>query len=204
MALLWRVSRPCLRGRSVYLSDFSSRSSPPSTAQGPKAGNRFDVNARSHGNDTHTVDLPGLEKQITRRGVGGAYSPSELNWVDQKEEPWRQTSPFLPPPPSGLVSRSRRHLCALRGCEDDVHFTNIKLLEYFVSDTTGQIKPRRQTGLTAKMQRKVAHTIKQARQLGMIPYVEPFTTVDQSTLSDVRRAAASKRSTRKSKKKKGD
>ena len=130
------------------------------------------------------MDLPALEKQVTRRGFGGAYSPGELNWVDQKEEPWRKKSPFLPPPVSGLVSRSQRRHCALDGCEDDIHFTNVKLLEYFVSDTTGQIKPRRQTGLCAKNQRKVSRAIKQARQLGLIPIIEAFVTIDKTSSVD--------------------
>ena len=159
----------------------SSSSSTPRTA----AVNRYAAHRRTQDQwDAGSADLPALEKQVTRRGFGGAYSPGELNWVDQKEEPWRKTSPFLPPPASGLVSRSHRHLCALHGCEDDIHFTNIKLLEYFISDTTGQIKPRRQSGLCAKNHRKVSRTIKQARQLGLIPIIEPYVVVDKTTSFD--------------------
>ena len=54
---------------------------------------------------------------------------------------------------------------------------NIKLLEYFVADS-GSIKPRKQTGLCTKCQRQVAKTVKQSRQMAMIPIIEGWQTAD--------------------------
>lgn len=50
-------------------------------------------------------------------------------------------------------------------------YRNVKMLNRFVSDT-GKILPRRRTGLSAKHQRRIAQTIKVARQLALLPYTE--------------------------------
>jgi len=50
-------------------------------------------------------------------------------------------------------------------------YKDVKMLRRFVSDT-GKILPRRRTGLSAKNQRRLAGTIKIARQLGFLPYTE--------------------------------
>ena len=47
---------------------------------------------------------------------------------------------------------------------------NIILLRQFIS-AEGKILPRRMTNLTAKEQRWVARTIKQARVMGLLPFV---------------------------------
>lgn len=52
----------------------------------------------------------------------------------------------------------------------DVHFMNVPLLHLFVS-SAGNILPRSQTKLCAKHQRKMARTIKHARQMAMMPYI---------------------------------
>ena len=49
-------------------------------------------------------------------------------------------------------------------------YKDVKMLRRFVSDT-GKILPRR-TGLSAKHQRRIAQTIKIARQLALLPYTE--------------------------------
>ncbi|CAG8682354.1 6872_t:CDS:2, partial [Acaulospora morrowiae] len=49
-----------------------------------------------------------------------------------------------------------------------VEYKNFSLLSNFVSDM-GKILPRRQTGLTAKNQRKLAKAIKRARSFGLLP-----------------------------------
>jgi small subunit ribosomal protein S18 len=54
---------------------------------------------------------------------------------------------------------------------------NLKLLEYFVTDS-GSIKPAKQTGLCTKCQRRMAKTVKRARQMAMIPIVEGWSTQD--------------------------
>ena len=50
-------------------------------------------------------------------------------------------------------------------------YKDVKMLRRFVSDT-GKILPRRRTGLSAKNQRRIAQTIKIARQLALLPYTE--------------------------------
>ena len=52
---------------------------------------------------------------------------------------------------------------------DDLHYANTPLLSLFLSQY-GNILPRAQTFLTAKMQRKLARTIKTSRQAGLLPY----------------------------------
>lgn len=44
-----------------------------------------------------------------------------------------------------------------------------RFLTQFVSDT-GKIYPKRRLGVSAKAQRKIAKTIKTARQMGILPY----------------------------------
>lgn len=57
-------------------------------------------------------------------------------------------------------------------CEevDKATFKDVAVLSKFVSDR-GRILGRDRTGLTAKYQRKVAKLIKQARHLGLLPFV---------------------------------
>jgi len=50
-------------------------------------------------------------------------------------------------------------------------YKDVKMLRRFVSDT-GKILPRRRTGLSTKHQRRIAGTIKIARQLALLPYTE--------------------------------
>lgn len=50
-------------------------------------------------------------------------------------------------------------------------YKDVKMLKRFISDT-GKILPRRRTGLSAKNQRRIAQTIKVARQLALLPYTE--------------------------------
>lgn len=57
-----------------------------------------------------------------------------------------------------------------RTCEcDDVDYKNIEILKRFLNEA-GKIRPRRQTGLCAKCQRKLAREIKRARHLALLPY----------------------------------
>jgi len=47
-------------------------------------------------------------------------------------------------------------------------YKDVKMLRRFVSDT-GKILPRRVTGLSAKMHRKVTREIKRARSINLLP-----------------------------------
>ncbi len=51
----------------------------------------------------------------------------------------------------------------------ELHYANTPLLTMFVSKF-GNILPRSQTFLTAKMQRRLRHVIKRSRQIGLLPY----------------------------------
>lgn len=51
-----------------------------------------------------------------------------------------------------------------------VDYKNITLLRKYIS-TEGKILPRRITGLTAKQQRAIAKAIKNARMVGLLPFI---------------------------------
>jgi small subunit ribosomal protein S18 len=50
-------------------------------------------------------------------------------------------------------------------------YHDAKMLRRFISDS-GKILPRRRTGLSAKNQRRLAGTIKIARQLALLPFTD--------------------------------
>ncbi|RKZ28967.1 30S ribosomal protein S18 [bacterium] len=52
----------------------------------------------------------------------------------------------------------------------DIDYKNIDLLRRYVNDR-GKIVPRKNTGVCAKHQRRLAKEIKRARFLALIPYV---------------------------------
>ncbi len=54
---------------------------------------------------------------------------------------------------------------------DVVDYKDIALLRKFMSDR-GKIRSRRVTGLTPKRQREVAHAIKIAREMALLPYTQ--------------------------------
>lgn len=51
---------------------------------------------------------------------------------------------------------------------DDVVFTNAELLSKFTTET-GKILPRRVTGVSAKLHRKINRAIKQSRSMNLMP-----------------------------------
>lgn len=51
---------------------------------------------------------------------------------------------------------------------DKVSYTNPELLTKFTTET-GKILPRRVTGVTAKLHRKITRAIKQARAVNLLP-----------------------------------
>ena len=64
----------------------------------------------------------------------------------------------------------RRKVCAF--CVervDAIDYKQPQLLYRFLTDR-GKIKPRRQTGVCAKHQRRLAKAIKRARHLALLPY----------------------------------
>ncbi len=51
-----------------------------------------------------------------------------------------------------------------------IDYKDTEILKRFLNPN-GRIKPRKQTGLSAKHQRDVAKAIKRARYMGLIPYI---------------------------------
>jgi len=65
----------------------------------------------------------------------------------------------------------RRKVC--RFCADKsivIDYKDIKTLKYFIKER-GKIIPRRISGTCSKHQRVIAHAIKQARTIALLPYV---------------------------------
>ncbi|MEC8915097.1 MAG: 30S ribosomal protein S18 [Candidatus Neomarinimicrobiota bacterium] len=50
-------------------------------------------------------------------------------------------------------------------------YKDVKLLRRFINDQ-GKIMPRRVTGTSAKMHRKVVRAIRRARSIALIPYID--------------------------------
>lgn len=68
-------------------------------------------------------------------------------------------------------NRGRRRLCAF--CVDKVNVIDYKdheMLGRYVNEF-GRIRPRRQTGTCAKHQRALAVSVKRARHIALLPFV---------------------------------
>ncbi len=73
---------------------------------------------------------------------------------------------------SDRMSQSRRRFFTpvRQSCScEDLNYKNVEILRRFVNES-GKIRPRRQTGLCAKCQRKLAREIKRARHLALLPF----------------------------------
>ena len=71
-----------------------------------------------------------------------------------------------------MVFQSRKKFCYFK--ENgiiDINYKDVKLLRRFVNDQ-GKIMPRRVTGTSSKMHRKLVRAIKRARSIALMPYVE--------------------------------
>ncbi|PZR15050.1 MAG: 30S ribosomal protein S18 [Archangium gephyra] len=71
--------------------------------------------------------------------------------------------------PPRVAPRRKKNPLHAAGVKE-VTWKDVTLLKYFVSER-GRILPARMTGLDAKQQRMVAKAVKQARQLGLLPYL---------------------------------
>jgi len=69
-----------------------------------------------------------------------------------------------------MAFQTRRKYCFFK--ENNitaVDYKDVKLLKRFTNDN-GKIMPRRVTGTSAKMHRKLVRAIKQARNIALMPY----------------------------------
>ena len=71
-----------------------------------------------------------------------------------------------------MVFQSRKKFCYFKeNGIADVNYKDVKLLRRFVNDQ-GKIMPRRVTGTSSKMHRKLVRAIKRARSIALMPYIE--------------------------------
>ena len=69
-----------------------------------------------------------------------------------------------------MAFQSRRKFCYFKeNGITDINYKDIKLLKRFITDQ-GKIMPRRVTGTSSKMHRKLVRAIKQARNIALLPY----------------------------------
>ena len=74
-----------------------------------------------------------------------------------------------------MAFQSRRKFCYFKeNAITEIDYKDVKLLKRFVTDQ-GKIMPRRVTGTSAKMHRKLVRAIKRARSIALMPYVEKGT-----------------------------
>ena len=71
-----------------------------------------------------------------------------------------------------MAFQNRRKFCYFKenGIKE-IDYKDVKLLRRFVNDQ-GKIMPRRITGTSAKMHRKLVRAIKRSRSIALMPYVE--------------------------------
>ncbi len=70
-----------------------------------------------------------------------------------------------------MAFQTRRKYCFFKENNiNEVDYKDVKLLKKFVNDH-GKIMPRRVTGTSAKMHRRVVSAIKRARTIGLMPFV---------------------------------
>lgn len=70
--------------------------------------------------------------------------------------------------------RGRRKVDYFQSSNTVPNYKEVDTLQRFMTDRA-KIRPRRQTGLSAKNQRKLAREIKRARHLALIPYTDEQT-----------------------------
>ena len=71
-----------------------------------------------------------------------------------------------------MVFQNRKKFCYFKeNGINDINYNDTKLLRRFVNDQ-GKIMPRRITGTSSKMHRKLVRAIKRARSIALMPYVE--------------------------------
>ena len=71
-----------------------------------------------------------------------------------------------------MAFQSRNKFCYFKeNGITDIDYKDVRLLRRFVNDQ-GKIMPRRITGSSAKMHRKLVRAIKRSRSIALMPYVD--------------------------------
>ena len=74
-----------------------------------------------------------------------------------------------------MAFQNRRKFCYFKeNGITEIDYKDVKLLRRFVNDQ-GKIMPRRVTGTSAKMHRKVVRAIKRSRTIALMPFVNTGT-----------------------------
>ena len=74
-----------------------------------------------------------------------------------------------------MAFQSRKKFCFFKeNGISDVDYKDVKLLRRFITEQ-GKIMPRRVTGTSAKIHRKLVRAIKQARNIALMPYTNTST-----------------------------
>ena len=74
-----------------------------------------------------------------------------------------------------MAFQNRRKFCYFKeNGITEIDYKDVKLLRRFVNDQ-GKIMPRRVTGTSAKMHRKVVRAIKRSRTIALMPFVDSGT-----------------------------
>ncbi len=68
------------------------------------------------------------------------------------------------------IKKSLRYLIFLKKNENNIDYTNIRLLKAFITKT-GKIRPRRKSRILLWQQRKLSKSIRRARVLGLLPFI---------------------------------
>ena len=72
-----------------------------------------------------------------------------------------------------MAFQNRRKFCYFKeNGITEIDYKDVKLLKRFINDQ-GKIMPRRVTGTSAKMHRKVVRAIKRSRTIALMPFVDP-------------------------------
>tara|TARA_B000000441_G_C21660442_1_gene300882 strand:- start:624 stop:851 length:228 start_codon:yes stop_codon:yes gene_type:complete len=69
------------------------------------------------------------------------------------------------------LQHSRKYCYFKENGITEIDYKDVKLLRRFINDQ-GKIMPRRVTGTSAKMHRKVVRAIRRARSIALMPYTE--------------------------------
>ena len=71
-----------------------------------------------------------------------------------------------------MAFQTRRKYCFFKENNiTEIDYKDVKLLKRFINDN-GKIMPRRVTGTSATMHRKVVSAIKRARTIGLMPFID--------------------------------
>ena len=74
-----------------------------------------------------------------------------------------------------MAFKSRNKFCFFKeNGINEIDYKDVKLLRRFVNDQ-GKIMPRRVTGTSANLHRKLVRAIKRSRSIALMPYVETGT-----------------------------